>query len=171
MNAADTRLAELGITLPTPAAPIANYVPYVITGNLLIISGQLCFGLDGKLASGHALVRQALELIQQMRGRTWPQPMVVEQIHLFNRFTIIAQMDNDAIFTFHPDELDKQLSRLHAILTKVGPSSSRVATVNLQLERNIPVTFFEPPTPAASKPGSKPASAAPSRRPAARRAP
>ena len=53
MNAVDTRLAELGITLPTPAAPIANYVPYVITGNLLVISGQLCFGLDGKLSDAH----------------------------------------------------------------------------------------------------------------------
>ena len=41
MNVVDTRLAELGITLPSPAAPIANYVPYVITGNLLVISGQI----------------------------------------------------------------------------------------------------------------------------------
>ena len=53
MNAVDTKLAELGITLPTPAAPVANYVPYVITGNLLVISGQLCFGLDGKLSDAH----------------------------------------------------------------------------------------------------------------------
>jgi len=53
MNVVDTRLAELGITLPSPAAPIANYVPYVITGNLLVISGQICFGLDGKLSDKH----------------------------------------------------------------------------------------------------------------------
>jgi enamine deaminase RidA (YjgF/YER057c/UK114 family) len=53
MNAIDTKLAALGITLPAPAAPVANYVPYVITGNLLIISGQLCFGLDGKLSDAH----------------------------------------------------------------------------------------------------------------------
>lgn len=53
MNAVDTKLAELGITLPTPAAPIANYVPSVISGNLLVISGQLCFGLDGKLSDAH----------------------------------------------------------------------------------------------------------------------
>ena len=33
----------------TPAAPVANYVPYVRTGNLVVISGQLCLGLDGKL--------------------------------------------------------------------------------------------------------------------------
>ncbi len=37
----DARLAELGITLPAAAAPAANYVPYVITGNLVIISGQI----------------------------------------------------------------------------------------------------------------------------------
>src|ERR687890_2609278 len=53
MNAVETKLAELGITLPTPAAPVANYVPFVRTGNLIIISGQLCLGLDGKLADEH----------------------------------------------------------------------------------------------------------------------
>jgi enamine deaminase RidA (YjgF/YER057c/UK114 family) len=49
----DARLKELGITLPTPAAPIANYVPAVRTGNLLVVSGQLCLGIDGKLAPEH----------------------------------------------------------------------------------------------------------------------
>jgi enamine deaminase RidA (YjgF/YER057c/UK114 family) len=37
----EARLAELGITLPLPMAPIANYVPYVVTGNLVVVSGQL----------------------------------------------------------------------------------------------------------------------------------
>ena len=50
---AESKLAALGITLPTPAAPIANYVAVVRTGNLLVVSGQLCFGAEGKLvASG-----------------------------------------------------------------------------------------------------------------------
>jgi enamine deaminase RidA (YjgF/YER057c/UK114 family) len=53
MGAIDRRLQELGITLPTPAAPVANYVPFVRTGNLVVISGQLCFGPDGKLGAGH----------------------------------------------------------------------------------------------------------------------
>ncbi|MBB4064928.1 RidA family protein [Gellertiella hungarica] len=35
------RLKELGITLPQAAAPAANYVPYVISGNMLYLSGQL----------------------------------------------------------------------------------------------------------------------------------
>ena len=45
----ETRLAELGITLPAAAAPAANYVPYVISGAMLYISGQLPIK-DGKLA-------------------------------------------------------------------------------------------------------------------------
>ncbi len=37
----ENKLAELGITLPQAAAPAANYVPFVISGNLLFVSGQL----------------------------------------------------------------------------------------------------------------------------------
>ena len=37
----ETRLAELGIILPTPMAPVANYVPWTRSGNLVVISGQL----------------------------------------------------------------------------------------------------------------------------------
>jgi enamine deaminase RidA (YjgF/YER057c/UK114 family) len=47
----EDRLSELGITLPHPAAPVANYVPASRTGNLLVISGQLGFDLDGKLTA------------------------------------------------------------------------------------------------------------------------
>jgi enamine deaminase RidA (YjgF/YER057c/UK114 family) len=47
----EKKLASLGITLPTPASPIANYVAFTRSGNLLIVSGQLCFGSDGQLAA------------------------------------------------------------------------------------------------------------------------
>jgi enamine deaminase RidA (YjgF/YER057c/UK114 family) len=53
MSQIEAKLTELGITLPTPAAPVANYVPFVRTGNLIVISGQLCFGSDGKIADAH----------------------------------------------------------------------------------------------------------------------
>lgn len=43
----ETRLAELGIALPEPKAPLADYVPWVRTGNLVFVSGQLPFGADG----------------------------------------------------------------------------------------------------------------------------
>lgn len=47
---AESRLAEHGITLPEAAKPAGNYVPFVLTGNLLFVSGQLPFGPDGKIA-------------------------------------------------------------------------------------------------------------------------
>jgi len=45
----EKKLASLGISLPTPASPIANYVPLVRSGNMLIVSGQLCFDAGGNL--------------------------------------------------------------------------------------------------------------------------
>jgi enamine deaminase RidA (YjgF/YER057c/UK114 family) len=53
MGAVDAKLAELGVALPAPAAPVANYVAFVRTGNLVVISGQLCLSGDGKLADAH----------------------------------------------------------------------------------------------------------------------
>ena len=45
----DHKLKELGIVLKDAPAPVANYVPSVRTGNLLMVSGQLCFDGDGKI--------------------------------------------------------------------------------------------------------------------------
>lgn len=53
MSTVKERLAALGLTLPKAAAPVANYVPFVRTGNLVVISGQICFGADGKIAPEH----------------------------------------------------------------------------------------------------------------------
>ncbi|MEP7455590.1 RidA family protein [Phyllobacterium sp. SB3] len=47
-NPIESRLGELGITLPVAAAPAANYVPFMQTGNLLLTSGQLPL-VGGKL--------------------------------------------------------------------------------------------------------------------------
>ena len=44
---AETRLADLGITLSTPKPPAANYVPMVRSGSLLFLSGQVSLGADG----------------------------------------------------------------------------------------------------------------------------
>ncbi|MGH6719289.1 MAG: RidA family protein [Alphaproteobacteria bacterium] len=43
----ESRLAELGVVLPKAAAPVANYVPWVITGRLVFIAGQVTL-VDGK---------------------------------------------------------------------------------------------------------------------------
>jgi enamine deaminase RidA (YjgF/YER057c/UK114 family) len=51
MAQVEQKLAALGIALPTPAAPIANYVGFVRAGSLLVVSGQICLGAGGTLVA------------------------------------------------------------------------------------------------------------------------
>jgi enamine deaminase RidA (YjgF/YER057c/UK114 family) len=79
MSQPETRLAALGVTLPTPNAPVANYVPFVMSGSHLFISGQVSMGPDGlvrgtlgadmTLEQGQAAARLcAINLIAQMKA-------------------------------------------------------------------------------------------------------
>ncbi|MEM6387881.1 MAG: RidA family protein [Pseudomonadota bacterium] len=50
MNAdIDAKLAERGLSLPDAPAPAANYVPYVLSGSVLYVSGQISQGPDGMI--------------------------------------------------------------------------------------------------------------------------
>lgn len=59
MSRIEARLKELNITLPTPPAPVASYVPFVVVGGLVHISGQVSVdasgGVKGKLGGGVSL--------------------------------------------------------------------------------------------------------------------
>lgn len=46
-DTAETRLNALGLKLPEPAAAVANYVPALISGSFLYVSGQIAMGPDG----------------------------------------------------------------------------------------------------------------------------
>jgi enamine deaminase RidA (YjgF/YER057c/UK114 family) len=48
----EKKLEELEIVLPTPAAPVANYVGFVRSGNLLFVSGQICLAGGSLVATG-----------------------------------------------------------------------------------------------------------------------
>lgn len=52
MTSAEAKIKELGLTLPEPPKPAGTYVPYVITGNLLYVSGNGPRLPDGSFASG-----------------------------------------------------------------------------------------------------------------------
>jgi enamine deaminase RidA (YjgF/YER057c/UK114 family) len=51
----EKKLSELGISLPTPQSPVANYVPFVRTGTLLFVSGQICLDAGGKMVAAGKL--------------------------------------------------------------------------------------------------------------------
>ncbi len=75
----ETRLAELGVTLPDAPAPAANYVPYVVAGDIVYVSGQVSMGPDGfilgklgadmDVAAGTAAARTcAISLLSQLKA-------------------------------------------------------------------------------------------------------
>src|SRR5215470_5485836 len=79
MGRIEARLQELGVTLPTPPAPVASYVPFVIAGKLVHVSGQVSVdgsgGIKGKLGDqieveeGQAAARLCgLNLLAQVRA-------------------------------------------------------------------------------------------------------
>lgn len=79
MSEIEKRLAELGITLPEPVAPVANYVPFVQSGSQVFISGQVSIGPDGlvkgtlgadmDVAAGQAAARLCgINLIAQLKA-------------------------------------------------------------------------------------------------------
>ncbi|MFW5661854.1 MAG: RidA family protein [Oceanicaulis sp.] len=79
MTDPNRRLVDLGIVLPEPAAPVANYVPFMQTGSRVHVSGQISFGPDGlvtgrlgaglELQQGQAAARLcAINLIAQFQA-------------------------------------------------------------------------------------------------------
>ena len=79
MSKIEARLSELGVVLPQPTAPIANYVPFVRTGDLVHISGQVSLDATGGIKGvvGEAISLEtarraarlcAINLIAQMKS-------------------------------------------------------------------------------------------------------
>ena len=76
----EARLKELGVTLPSPPVPVASYVPYAISGNLVFISGQIPIadgavkyvaklGIDGGVEVGQAAAQLcAINLLAQLKA-------------------------------------------------------------------------------------------------------
>ena len=76
----EARLEQLGIALPPPPAPVASYVPYAVSGNLVFVSGQItaapggvkyvgCVGRDLSLDDGKAAARLcAINVVAQLKA-------------------------------------------------------------------------------------------------------
>ena len=91
----EQKLASLGITVNAPVAPVANYVGFVRTGNLLFVSGQICLDAAGKLIAngklgagvtveqGNAAARGcAINLLAQIKAAVGDLDKVVRVVRL-----------------------------------------------------------------------------------------
>lgn len=107
MSKIDARLADLGITLPTPPKPVANYVPVVQSGNMVYVSGQISrmgeTSFDGKLGlnvdveTGAKAARlSAINLIAQLKGHLGDLDRVVRVVKL------TGFVNSTLEFTDHP---------------------------------------------------------------------
>src|SRR5215467_13901160 len=91
----EQKLAAQGIVVHEPAAPVANYVGFVRTGNLLVVSGQICIDAQGKLIAKGKLGRDvnveqgaaaargcAINLLAQLKAALGDLDKVVRVVRL-----------------------------------------------------------------------------------------
>ncbi len=122
----DTRLNDLGITLPDPPAPAANYVPYVVSGSQVFISGQISqtpagltkgrLGADFSIEQGADAARScAISILAQLRkavGNDWSR--VVRAVKL------VGFVNSTADFTDQPKVINGASDLLVAVLGDAG---------------------------------------------------
>ncbi|MDE2265904.1 MAG: RidA family protein [Alphaproteobacteria bacterium] len=106
----EARLKDLGITLPTPPAPVASYVPTVASGNLVFISGQITsapeglkyigvVGKDMSVDDGKAAARLcAINLVAQINAACGGD---LDRVRRCVKITVFVNAPPD--FTQHPE--------------------------------------------------------------------
>ena len=140
MSTIDARLAELGVTLPDAPAPAANYVPFVIVGNLVHISGQISqneqglikgrLGEDLSFEQGaEAAKRCAISLLSQLKkaiGGDWDR--------LDRAVKLVGFVNSTADFTDQPKVINGASDFLVAVLGDAGRHArSAVSAASLPL--------------------------------------
>jgi enamine deaminase RidA (YjgF/YER057c/UK114 family) len=123
----ETRLKELGIELPVPPAPVASYVPYVVSGNLVIISGQVTIdngqlkyvgkvGADISLDDGIAAARLcAINVLAQVKAACGGD---LERVQRCVRVGVFVNATPD--FTQHPEVANGASDLFVAVLDNAG---------------------------------------------------
>jgi enamine deaminase RidA (YjgF/YER057c/UK114 family) len=69
MSEIEKRLAQLGLELPRPATPAGSYVPWVRSGALLFVSGQIPFDAEGRVITGQVGVDLSVEQAREAARR------------------------------------------------------------------------------------------------------
>ena len=140
----DARLAELGVTLPDAPAPAANYVPFVQSGNLVFISGQISQNADG-LIVGKVGADMSTEDAQQA-ARTCALSIIAQaraacgdNLNRIKRFVKVTGFVNGAPdFTQHPEVINGASDTIGEIFVEAG-AHARAAVGCGSLPRGVAV--------------------------------
>lgn len=145
MSKIESRLKELGIQLPAPNAPVANYVPYVVSGKLVFISGQVTIAPDGikyvgklgaeiSLEDGKAAARLcAVNLLAQLKAACGGD---LDRVTRCVKLGVFVNATAD--FTQHPEVGNGASDLIVAALGDAG-KHSRAATGAGSLPRGVAV--------------------------------
>ena len=140
----EARLKELAIQLPAPPQPVASYVPYVVSGKLVSISGQIPLGPDGptflgklgaeiSLEDGQAAARLcALNLLAQLKAACGDLDRVTRCVKL----TVFVNCAPD--FTRQPEVANGASDVMAAVFGEAG-KHSRSAVGAASLPRGVSV--------------------------------
>lgn len=145
MSKIESRLKELAIVLPTPPAPVASYVPYVVTGNLVFISGQVTaapeglkfvgkVGADISLEDGKEAAKLcAINLLAQLKAACGGD---LERVRRCVKLGVFVNAT--AGFTQHPEVGNGASDLIVAVLGDAG-KHARAATGAGSLPRGVAV--------------------------------
>lgn len=143
MSKIETRLAELGLTLPAAPAPAANYVPFVRTGAQLFVSGQISAGPEGlvkgrlgadmDVAAGAAAARLCgLALMAQARAALGDLDRVVRVVKL------VGFVNSTLEFTDQPEVINGCSDLMVEVFGEAG-RHARSAVSAASLPRGVAV--------------------------------
>lgn len=140
----EQKLEELKLVLPQAAAPVASYVPTVLAGDLLHVSGQISFAADGTLIKGRlgvdmgveggkaAAERCALMILAQAKAALGSLDRIVRVVKL----GVFVQSAND--FTDQPEVANGASDLFVAVLGDAG-KHARAAVGVPALPRGVAV--------------------------------
>ena len=145
MSKIESRLKELAIVLPSPPAPVASYVPYVVTGNLVFISGQVTLspeglkyvgkvGADISLEDGKEAAKLcAINLLAQLKAACSGD---LDRVRRCVKLGVFVNATPD--FTQHPEVGNGASDLIVAVLGDAG-KHARAATGAGSLPRGVAV--------------------------------
>src|SRR5579863_3031549 len=143
MSKIESRLKELDIQLPQPNAPVANYVPYVVSGNLVFISGQVTIAPDGlkfvgklgadlSIEDGKAAAKLcAVNLLAQLKAACGGD---LDRVRRCVKLGVFVNATPD--FTQHPEVANGASDLIVEIFGDVG-RHARAAVGSGSLPRNV----------------------------------